>query len=135
MACSVWAYGKGTILIWLMTGVATPCASSIPIARSATAKPSLTSRSLPQKTIDESPADGGSIRFPIGAADLSCGLAGRRTPTAIGAASASIPARSLSGDRGLFRSSMRNLLDESSVAQSLDGDRLMGSLHVPVTRF
>jgi hypothetical protein len=28
---------------------------------------------------------------------------------------------------------MRNLLDESSVAQSLDGDRLMGSLHVPAT--
>jgi hypothetical protein len=27
---------------------------------------------------------------------------------------------------------MRNLLDESSVAQSLDGDRLMGSLHFPV---
>jgi hypothetical protein len=26
---------------------------------------------------------------------------------------------------------MRNLLDESSAAQSLDGNRLMGSLHVP----
>jgi hypothetical protein len=30
-----------------------------------------------------------------------------------------------------FRSSMRNLLDESSIAQSLDGNRLMGSLHFP----
>jgi hypothetical protein len=30
---------------------------------------------------------------------------------------------------------MRNLLDESSVAQSLDGDRLMGSLHFPATGF
>jgi hypothetical protein len=28
---------------------------------------------------------------------------------------------------------MRNLLDESSVAQSLDGDRLMGSLRFPAT--
>jgi hypothetical protein len=30
-----------------------------------------------------------------------------------------------------FRSSMRNLLDESSIAQSLDGGRLMGSLLFP----
>jgi hypothetical protein len=26
---------------------------------------------------------------------------------------------------------MRNLLDTASIAQSLDGERLMGSLHVP----
>jgi hypothetical protein len=30
---------------------------------------------------------------------------------------------------------MRNLLDESSVAQSLDGNRLKGSLHVPAGSF
>jgi hypothetical protein len=30
---------------------------------------------------------------------------------------------------------MRNLLDESSDAQSLDKDRLTGSLHFPVTVF
>jgi hypothetical protein len=30
---------------------------------------------------------------------------------------------------------MRNLLDESSVAQSLDGSRLMGSLRFPLTAF
>jgi hypothetical protein len=30
---------------------------------------------------------------------------------------------------------MRNLLDESSIAQSLDGDRLMGSLLFPVKNF
>jgi hypothetical protein len=29
---------------------------------------------------------------------------------------------------------MRKLLDESSVAQSLDGERLVGSLHVPTRR-
>jgi hypothetical protein len=29
---------------------------------------------------------------------------------------------------------MRNLLDKSSVAQSLDGDRLMGSLHFPLSQ-
>ena len=29
---------------------------------------------------------------------------------------------------------MRNLLDTASVAQSLDGERLMGSLHVPNQR-
>jgi len=27
---------------------------------------------------------------------------------------------------------MRNLLDTPSIAQSLDGERLMGSLHVPI---
>jgi hypothetical protein len=30
---------------------------------------------------------------------------------------------------------MRNLPDESSVAQSLDGNRLVGSLHIPEQRF
>jgi len=34
-----------------------------------------------------------------------------------------------------LRSSMRNLLDESSDAQSLDEDRLTGSLHFPVAFF
>jgi hypothetical protein len=35
------------------------------------------------------------------------------------------------GENELLPRSMRKLLDESSVAQSLDGERLMGSLHVP----
>jgi hypothetical protein len=30
---------------------------------------------------------------------------------------------------------MRNLLDTASIAQSVDGERLMGSLHVPAQIF
>ena len=40
-------------------------------------------------------------------------------------------AASRSGCRNWFRSSMRNPLDKSSVAQSLDDQRLKGSLHFP----
>jgi hypothetical protein len=51
----------------------------------------------------------------------------------IDAASGPISRSKWSGCVDSFRSSMRNLLDKSSIAQSLDGDRLMGSLHFPAT--
>jgi hypothetical protein len=57
-----------------------------------------------------------------------------RTESA-GVASTSIRAASARGEIGSFRPSMRNPLDKPSVAQILDGHRLMGSLHFPEAFF
>src|SRR6266487_1482556 len=86
-------------------GSAGKMSAPTPIARNAMAKPSLICAGLPKKTTDE-PSRAESI----------------------GAASGSVGAHS---EIGGFRASMRNLLDKSSIAQSLDGTRLMGSLLFP----